>query len=183
MHTNNPTIRSVTVSTLNPSNVIEVTPSLVQTAVTENRSDVTVTVTQAIATIPTSSGFIPLASNPAVISAGSAGVAHKELKAREVNVFKTTNLNVFKTVNYNVNHGKSAIRHPHYYLEKESVPETPVYPPEPRATYRGEETNIFSTIVNININTPTKTVTTKPIATTRWYPHRYYREGSIPDQD
>lgn len=139
-------------------------------------------------TIPTSSAFIPLASNPAVISAGSAGViAHEELKAREVNIFKTTNLNVFKTVNYNVNHGKCVIRHPHYYLEKESIPETPVYPPEPRATYKGEETNIFSTIVNININTPTKTVTTKPmskpIARTRWYPHRYYRKGNIPDQD
>lgn len=42
-HTNNLTIRSVTVSTLNPSNVIEVTPSPIQTTITENGSDVTVT--------------------------------------------------------------------------------------------------------------------------------------------
>ncbi|ESZ91695.1 hypothetical protein SBOR_7914 [Sclerotinia borealis F-4128] len=161
----------------------------------------TVTVAQSTVTVPTSPGFTPLASNPAVISGGGA---NKELKLhREINkqnnVHKTTNVggetNIHKTTIININkptRKPASINIPHKYPPRDSIPKDLVDPPQPRGqndvhktTNIGGETHVFKTTninININVNTPTKRTTTKATSTkSRYYPHHYPPRDTTPE--
>ncbi|KAI9644407.1 hypothetical protein NHQ30_007764 [Ciborinia camelliae] len=136
----------------------------------------TVTISQSTLTVPTSPGFIPLASDPAVIAAGGAESdavdtgTHKELKdRREVNVQRTTIVNVFSTANININNNnnkpKTTTRKNHLYKnsprDSDSIPEELVDPDDPAPERRATNVQVHKTTnvaVNINGTPVTKSI-------------------------